>query len=74
MTLAMLSFSAWAQRDMTYPFKILDVSTNLIEEGKWYVINRSELGSTYLEANRKLAIEPGDVLVLGDRRFKFEAE
>ena len=46
----------------------------ICEEGKWYVINRSELGSTYLEANRKLAIEPGDVLVLGDRRFKFEAE
>ena len=42
MTLAMLSFSAWAQRDMTYPFKILDVSTNLIEEGKWYVLKNPD--------------------------------
>ena len=46
----------------------------ICEDGKWFVINRSELGSTYLEANRKLAIEPGDVIVLGDRRFKFETE
>ena len=46
----------------------------ICEDGKWYVLNRSELGSTYLEANRKLAIEPGDIIVLGDRRFRFEAE
>ena len=46
----------------------------ICEDGKWYVLNHSELGSTYLEANRKLAIEPGDVIVLGDRRFRFEAE
>lgn len=44
----------------------------IFEEGKWYLENRSELGSTYLEANRKLEILPGDVVVLGDRRFKFE--
>ena len=44
----------------------------ICEDGKWYVLNHSELGSTYLEANRKLAIEPGDIIVLGDRRFKFE--
>ena len=46
----------------------------ICEDGKWFVINHSELGSTYLEANRKLALEPGDVIVLGDRRFKFETE
>ena len=46
----------------------------ICEDGKWYVLNHSELGSTYLEANRKLAIEPGDVIVLGDRRFRFETE
>jgi RNA polymerase subunit RPABC4/transcription elongation factor Spt4 len=46
----------------------------ICEDGKWFVMNRSELGSTYLEANRKLALEPGDVIVLGDRRFKFETE
>jgi len=44
------------------------------ENGQWYLLNRSELGSTYLEANRKLSLEPGDVIVLGDRRFRFETE
>ena len=46
----------------------------ICEDGKWYVLNHSELGSTYIEANRKMAIEPGDIIVLGDRRFKFETE
>ena len=44
------------------------------EDGKWYVLNHSELGSTYIEANRKIALEPGDIIVLGDRRFRFETE
>lgn len=44
------------------------------EDGKWFLLNKSELGSTYLEANRKLELQPGDIVVLGDRRFKFEAE
>ena len=46
----------------------------ICENGQWYLLNRSELGSTYLEANRKLSLEPGDVIVLGDRRFRFETE
>ena len=44
------------------------------EDGKWFLLNKSELGSTYLEASRKLELQPGDVIVLGDRRFRFEAE
>ena len=46
----------------------------ICEDGKWFVLNKSELGSTYLEANRKLEIQQGDIIVLGDRRFKFEVE
>lgn len=46
----------------------------ICEDGKWYVLNKSELSSTYLEANRKLEIQQGDVIVMGDRRFKFEIE
>lgn len=44
------------------------------EDGKWFLLNKSELGSTYLEASRKLELQQGDVIVLGDRRFRFEAE
>ena len=46
----------------------------ICEEGKWYIENRSEQCSTYLEANRRLEVLPGDVIMLGDRRFKFNAE
>ena len=46
----------------------------IFEDGKWFVFNKSELGSTYLEAGRKLELQQGDVIVMGDRRFKFEAE
>lgn len=46
----------------------------ICEDGKWFVLNKSELGSTYLEAGRKLELQQGDVIVMGDRRFKFEAE
>lgn len=41
------------------------------EDGKWYIENHSELGTTYVQATRKLEIQSGDVIVLGDRRFKF---
>lgn len=46
----------------------------ICEDGKWFVLNKSELGSTYLEAGRKLELQQGDVIVMGDRRFQFEAE
>ena len=44
------------------------------EDGKWFITNKSELCSTYIEANRKFEILPGDIIVLGDRRFRFEAD
>ena len=44
------------------------------EDGKWFLLNKSELQSTYLEVNRKLELQPGDIVVLGDRRFKFETD
>jgi len=46
----------------------------ICEDGKWFVLNKSELGSTYLAASRKLELQQGDIIVMGDRRFKFEAE
>ena len=50
------------------------VSWNKPSEASAKPPNKSELNSTYLEANRKLELQPGDVVVLGDRRFKFETE
>lgn len=41
------------------------------EDGKWYIINKSQFGSTYIVANRKMEIMPDDIIILGDRKFKF---
>lgn len=42
LTLAMLSLSAWAQRDMTYPFRVSTVPSSFIEEGKCYVLQNAD--------------------------------
>lgn len=44
------------------------------EEGKWYIENRSEQQSSYFELNRRLELLSGDIVMLGDRRFKFSIE
>ena len=41
------------------------------EEGVWSIVNHSEMCTTCVEASRKIALQPGDVIVLGDRRFQF---
>lgn len=46
----------------------------LFEEHKWYIENRSEYDSTMIIANRKMEIQSGDIIMMGDRRFKFESE
>jgi len=46
----------------------------LYENHKWYIENRSEYDSTMIIANRKMEIQSGDIVMMGDRRFKFEAE
>lgn len=44
------------------------------DQGKWFIENRSEYDSTMILANRKMEIQNGDIIMLGDRRFKFESE
>lgn len=46
----------------------------ICKDGKWYILNKSEYGSTYIVAKRELELQPGDIVVLGDRCFKFDAE
>ena len=46
----------------------------LFEDHKWYIENRSEYDSTMIIANRKMEIQSGDIILLGDRRFKFESK
>lgn len=44
------------------------------EEGRWYIENHSEMCSTYFEVNRRIELFNGDIIMLGDRRFKFETK
>ena len=41
------------------------------EDGNWFVENRSQLGTTYFAVNRRVQLMPGDIIMLGDRRFFF---
>lgn len=42
------------------------------ENEEWFMQNLSERQTTYLVLNRKIQLEDGDVIVMGNRRFKFE--
>jgi hypothetical protein len=42
-------------------------------EGKeWYIRDRSQLKTTYVQASDKIKLNAGDIIVLGDRRFQFD--
>ncbi|MCM1036126.1 MAG: FHA domain-containing protein [Bacteroides sp.] len=43
----------------------------LYEDGRWYIENRSDMHTTLLRVDRRLPLEDGDVIVLGNRMFKF---
>ena len=42
------------------------------DKGKWFIENFSQYNSTMLIAGRKMELQPGDIVILGDRKFKFE--
>lgn len=42
------------------------------ENGEWYIENKSELQTTLIRVDRKLKLEDGDVIVLGNRMFEFK--
>jgi hypothetical protein len=46
----------------------------VFDDGHWYLLDRSMLQTTYIQVNRKIEIIPDDIIVLGDRRFKFECD
>lgn len=43
-----------------------------LENGEWFIENKSELQTTLLRVDRKMKLEDGDVIVLGNRMFKFK--
>ena len=45
-----------------------------LEDGHWYVENLSALESTFIQVTRKMEVQPGDIIQLGNRRFQFGYE
>ena len=41
------------------------------ENGEWFIENRSDLQTTLIRVDRKLKLENGDIIVLGNRMFEF---
>lgn len=44
------------------------------ENGTWFIEDKSAQGSSFIQAKRKIALENGDVIMLGDRKFIFKIE
>lgn len=44
------------------------------EEGKWYIQDRSEHHTTFVYTTERIELKPGDIIVLGNRRFEFNEE
>jgi hypothetical protein len=42
------------------------------ENKRWFIQDRSELKTTCLYVSEKTELKPGDIIVLGDRRFLFD--
>ncbi len=42
------------------------------EEGQWYITDESGSNSAYVSAARRIALEKGDVVLIGGRRYRFE--
>lgn len=64
-------------RDNTEPLNMSITSKEQAEvkfkDGRWFIENKSELNSTYLLVGRPVELQSGDIIILGDRQFKFEA-
>lgn len=41
------------------------------ENGEWFIENRSDLQTTFIRVDRRLKLEDGDIIVLGNRMFEF---
>lgn len=42
------------------------------EDGKWTIEDKSNMKTTFVQAARPVELKPGDIVLLGDRLFKFD--
>lgn len=41
------------------------------DNGRWFIENRSEQNTTFVLANKKIELQDGDIILLGNRMFEF---
>ena len=44
----------------------------LFENGKWFIEDRSELKTTFVQASRKIELQQGDLILVGNQLYRFE--
>lgn len=44
------------------------------EDGQWFIEDKSSQHTTFILANKKTALQDGDVILMGNRQFIFKAE
>ena len=44
------------------------------EDGKWFIVDKSTQNTTFVYAGRKIELENGDTIMLGNRKFTFVTE
>lgn len=46
----------------------------IFEDGTWYIEDKSPFKTTFVRAGRKMPLQDGDIIKLGDRRFVFKTK
>lgn len=44
----------------------------VLDDGHWYVEDKSELRTTFVQAARRVELCPGDIILMGDQLFRFD--
>ena len=42
------------------------------QEGKWIIVDKSNMKTTYILISQPIELKKGDVILLGDRKFEFD--
>jgi hypothetical protein len=42
------------------------------KDGKWFLTDKSRLNTTFIHPSVPTELKPGDIILFGDRQFKFE--
>jgi hypothetical protein len=47
-------------------------ATLTLKDGEWWIMNASDVKTTFLQINKPIKVADGDVILLGDTMFKFK--